>query len=139
METGVKVGDCMTTSLVTIKDTASVREAARKMKQSSVGSILLTNDAGKIYGILTADDIVQKAVAADKTGAPVKEFASSPLLSVRPDADLSEAARKMGERNVKRLVVESGGKVTGIVSVRDIVKLSPSLYTLIAEKERLNR
>jgi CBS domain-containing protein len=139
METGVKVGDCMKTSLVTIKDSASVLEAACKMKQSSVGSILLTNDAGRIYGILTAEDIVHKAVTADKIGASVKEFASSPLLSVTPDADLSEAARKMGEKNVKRLVVKSDGKITGIISERDIIKLSPSLYTLIAERERLNR
>lgn len=128
----------MTTTLVTVRESASVVEAARLMKKSRIGSLLVTDDDGKIYGILTADDIVGKAVAFEKTNEPVKAFASKPLLCVPMDADLSEAAELMGKKNVKRLIVTGpGGRISGLISDRDIVKISPSLYDLIAERERL--
>jgi len=139
METGIKVGDCMKTSLVTIREDASIVEAARKMKQSNVGSLLVEDKNKRVYGILTSDDVVHKAVSAEKTAEPVKNFASKPLVGIKIDADLRDAAKLMGERNVKRLVVfkTDGKSIAGIISQKDIVRISPSLYDLIAERERI--
>ncbi|MCK4858917.1 MAG: CBS domain-containing protein [candidate division Zixibacteria bacterium] len=136
MDTGIKVGDCMQSSLITITESASIFDAARKMKDSSVGSLLVEGTKG-VYGIVTADDIVLKAVAADKMDSSVKKIASKPLISVAVDADLAEAAKMLGERDVKRLVVQSRQKIVGIISQKDIVRISPSLYDLIAEREHL--
>lgn len=139
METGIKVGDCMKTSLVTIGEDASIIEAARKMKQSDVGSLLVEDKNKRVYGILTSDDVVHKAVSAEKTAEPVKNFASKPLVGIKVDADLRDAAKLMGEKNVKRLVVfkTDGKSIAGIISQKDIVRISPSLYDLIAERERI--
>ncbi|OIO27692.1 histidine kinase [Candidatus Micrarchaeota archaeon CG_4_10_14_0_2_um_filter_60_11] len=140
METGIKVGDCMKTVLVTVGEDSSLKDAASRMKQSKVGSLLVTNKAGKIYAIITAEDIVTKAVASERLSEPVKAFASKPLVGIKVDADLRDAAKLMGEKNIKRLVVHKGdGSIAGILSERDIVRISPSLYDLIAEREKLNR
>ncbi|MGC9114126.1 MAG: cyclic nucleotide-binding/CBS domain-containing protein [Candidatus Micrarchaeia archaeon] len=123
----------MKTSLVTIRDDAPAYEAASLMRDNNVGSVLVTNASNKIYGIVSERDLVVKVLAANKCGAVVKEVASKPVLTIAADADLSEAARMMGEKNVKRLAVARNGEVIGIISQKDIIRISPSLYDLIAE------
>jgi len=139
METGIKVGDCMKTSLVTIDENASVYEAAELMTRKSVGSLLVKRTKGKIYALVTDADLVRKCVAKRKMGLKVKDVASKPLVTIPPTADLSEAARVMGLKRIKRLVVVKDGRVSGIISETDIVQISPSLYDLIVERDRATR
>jgi len=139
METGVKAGDCMRRSLVTISDDASMYEAAKVMTDARVGGLLVTDAKKKIYAMMTDDDIVRKAVATKKMDLKVKDIASKPLIGVAASADINEAAKLMGQKNIKRLAVFDAGKIVGIMSERDIVRISPSLYDLIAEKEHLEQ
>ena len=136
MDTGIKVGDCMKTALITIDEHASVFDAAKIMSDRKVGS-LLVEKKGKIFAIVTDSDLVKKVLATRKTGAKVGEIATKPLMGIAPEEDLSEAARLMGLKKVRRLVVTKGGKVVGIISSTDITRISPSLYDLIAQKEAL--
>lgn len=128
----------MKTILITIGDGTSVTEAAKKMAERKIGSLLVTNAKNKIYGIVTDTDIVRRAVAQNRIDASVKDIMTSPLIGVSPDVDLSEAAKMMGAKHIKRIVVMKGNReVVGILSSRDIAELSPSLYELVAEKEHL--
>lgn len=136
MDTGIRVGDCIKSRLVTIDAGASVFEAARSMSAGKVGSLLVVKN-GRISGIVTKTDLVRKCLALKKLNGPIERVASKPLLRVQADADLAEAARKMGSKDVKRLVVVKGGKIIGLISASDIVRISPSLYDLIAEKAAL--
>ncbi len=135
METGIKVGDIMKTSLITIADTSTVQQAAKIMKSHRVGSLLVNDKNRKIYAILTDRDLVEKAIAKGlKSNGTIAKLVSKPLVGIEPDADISEAAKLMGNEDLRRLVVLKEGKVVGILSEKDIVKISPSLYDLIAEK-----
>ncbi|MFH0971218.1 MAG: CBS domain-containing protein [Candidatus Micrarchaeota archaeon] len=135
METGIKVGDIMKTSLITIPDTATVEEAAKIMTSKRIGSVLVFDKSKQIYGILTDRDLVEKAIAKGlKNSMTISKFVSKPLIGIEPDSDISEAAKLMGNEDLRRLVVFKSGKVVGILSEKDIVKISPSLYDLIAEK-----
>lgn len=128
----------MKTTLVTIKDDATVFDAAKKMKENKVGSLIVLNSKNnKPYGIVTNDDIVWRCVAKKRMDCRVKDIASKPLLGTNPDADLRDAAKLMGSENVKRLVVFNGNEVVGIISSKDIIAISPSLYDLIAEKSKV--
>lgn len=138
MDTGIKVGDCMKTALVTIDENASVFEAAKKMAENHIGS-LLVESKGKIHGIVTDSDLVRKCLAKRKTDAKVSEVSSSPLLVLSPEADLSEAARLMGQKNVRRLAVSKNGNIVGLISSSDIIRISPSLYDLIAQKRAIEQ
>jgi len=138
MDTGIKVGDCMKGLLVTISYDDTVEKAAKLMKKHDLGSVLVA-DGRKIEAIVTEGDIVRKAVAAGKLDIPLRKVASKPLLSIRADRDLVEAAKALARNDIRRLaVVDSAGKVVGMISERDILKISPALYDLIAEREHLS-
>lgn len=136
METGIKVGDVMTSSLVTISENASIHDAAKKMKEKGISSLLVTqNGSGKIYGIVTSKDMVYKVLAKGKNGdTKVKDVHSAPLVGVEPEADISDAARLMGKEDLRRVVVFKNAKIVGILSAKDLIRISPSLYDLIAER-----
>jgi len=124
----------MKTSLVTVGEDVLVSDAAALMRDKKVGSLLVKDASNKIYGIVSERDLVVKALAAKKFEAKIKEVASKPLVSISAEADLSDAARLMGDNDVKRLVVTSDKKIVGILSQKDVIRISPSLYDLIAEK-----
>lgn len=136
METGIRVSDVMARSLVTIQENASIFDAAKVMRRRKVGSLLVKDAKGKIFGIMTERDLAWKALAIGNTRLKVKGIASKPLVSIPEGSDLSEAARLMGKRGLKRLVVKRDGAIVGLVSDKDIVNISPMLYDLIAEQER---
>lgn len=136
MDTGIKVGDCMKTALVTIGENASVYEAARKMADNKVGSLLVEKN-GKVYGIVTDSDLVTKCLANKNVVCRMGDVASKPLVGINAEADLSAAARMMGQKKIRRLVVLKGGRAVGIISSTDIIRISPSLYDLIAQKQVL--
>lgn len=136
METGVKVGDCMQRALATIGGDASVSVAAKAMKAKKVGSLLVVDAKKNPFAIITERDLVWKALAKGKTGTKVRLVASRPLIGIAPGADISDAAKKMRDKDVKRLVVADEGKVIGIISEKDMVRISPSLFDLIYEEEK---
>ena len=127
----------MKTSLVTVSEGASLSDAAALMRDKKVGSLLVKDASNKIYGLVSERDFVVKALAGKKFDAKVKDLASKPLISVSAEADLSEAARLMGDNDVKRLVVTTDKKIVGILSQKDVIRISPSLYDLIAEKSNV--
>lgn len=132
METGIKVGDCMKTNLVTVSESASVMQAAGVMKEKDVNSLLVVDAMGEKSGLVTSGDLVRRSLATGKVDATVGAIASKPYVTISPDADISEAAGLMGKKGVKRLVVKKGNDVVGIISQVDIIRITPSLYELIA-------
>ena len=136
MQTGVRVGDCMQRSLALINADASLFDAAKAMKAKKVGSLLVVDRKKNPFAIITERDVVWKALARGKTKVKVKDIASKPLVTIPPEADILEAARVMSDEDVKRLVVAKEGKVVGLISEKDMVRISTSLFDLISEEEK---
>lgn len=132
METGIKVGDCMEAVLVTIQDSATIVEAAAKMSSAKVSSLMITDARGQVSGIVTETDLVRKALATGNVAQPVGKIASTSLVKIDAGADVAEAAKLMGQRKIKKLLVTEDGKISGIISQSDIIRITPSLYELIA-------
>lgn len=112
------VKDLMKPEIVTANHKVSVREAAKIMLDKSVSSIVITDDDGRIAGILTETEIVRKVVAsglsANDTNAGT---AMNPdVHMVNGDASIFEARHKMASLGVKHFVVETGGKPVGLIS-----------------------
>ncbi|NYI04135.1 CBS domain-containing protein [Allostreptomyces psammosilenae] len=115
------VSDVMTANPETIEVTEPVAEAARKMRSSDAGAIVVL-DHGQVAGIVTDRDITLRVVAEDRGGdTPVREACSSTeLTTVRPDTDLDEAVRLMRGKAVRRLPVVQNNQPVGIVSLGDL-------------------
>jgi CBS domain-containing protein len=118
------VRDLMTTDVVAVAPTTSIRDAARMMFRYRVSGLPVVDPEGHVLGIITEGDfLAMELKRADGGDTPefVNEVMSHSVLSVSPDLEVMEAARFMYEHDVKRIVVVEDGTMTGIISRFDIV------------------
>jgi CBS domain-containing protein len=115
-----RVRDVMTPGPIGVDYGQSVGETARAMRDWGIGAVLVVRD-GSLYGLVTAHDLVVRAIAeALGPDEPVGPLCSANLIGVDADADIGVAARLMREHAVRRLPVLKDGQVTGIVSRGDL-------------------
>ena len=138
-EAVLKVRDVMTANLVAVKAGASVIEAARLMTVRDISSILVKED-NEVVGIMTDRDIVDRIVSQGRDPRTVKvsEVMSSPLLSISAEASVEEAAEKMRNNRIRRLVVEETHQKIGLIAESDMVRIAPELHFLIRERSKLD-
>ena len=112
----------MTSKLKTIQYDATIQEAARRMRDERVGSLLVERD-GKIVAIVTETDIVRKASArgADLGKEKIDVIMSSPVASIDIQRNPQDAHDMMGDLGVRHLAVTDTGAIVGLLSVRDLL------------------
>lgn len=110
-------------TIVSIDSKAKAREAAKLMVEKRIGSLIANRD-GLPFGIVTEMDLVDKIVAgaSDPSKVTVAEMMTAPLVTIDASAPLIDAARRMVEKRVKRLIVTEHDKIIGIVSQTDLVQ-----------------
>ncbi|MHC1637129.1 MAG: CBS domain-containing protein [Candidatus Nezhaarchaeales archaeon] len=112
----------MTKSVVTVKPDISVTEAAKIMCLKRIGSVLLDQGEGP-YAIFTERDLVTKVVARGfPFDAPLEAYASKPLITIKSEATIHEAALTMALKSIRRLPVVENDKIVGIITARDLVE-----------------
>ncbi len=119
-----KVKDLMIPDVKTIDRRVSAYEAAKYMKESNVGSLIIT-DGDVPIGIVTMRDILYKVISLGSLGKDISlsNIMSTPLLMVDADEDVSKAAALMRRWNVWRLAVRNGnGQLIGLISGTDIFR-----------------
>lgn len=108
--------------VITLAADVPCREAARLMVDLKIGSIGIRVD-GRLTSLITERDLVAAVVAKGGDGSlPVGEAART-LPRVTLDATESECAELMRDQTTRHLLVEEGGEVVGLVSMRDIIQL----------------
>ncbi len=129
--------EIMTRDPVTAPPDLAVDRAAAIMRDRGVGSLLVVED-GTAIGILTERDIVTKVAAPNRSPASmcVRDVMTTPVISVHPHEDVEEAARKMSARRIRRLPVVEDGKLVGVVTENDILRLLPDLVEITREWAR---
>jgi|SRR5208282_167455 signal-transduction protein with cAMP-binding, CBS, and nucleotidyltransferase domain len=113
----------ITRTIVSIDSKSKVKDAARMMVDRGIGSLIANRD-GLPFGILTERDLTEKIVArsADPSKVTVAEIMTAPLTTIDASASIIDAARRMVEKRIKRLVVTDQEKIIGIVSQTDLVQ-----------------
>ncbi len=103
------------------RDTA-ITAAAEQLRDHNIGSLFITK-GGEIIGILTDTDIVRRCVAGrlDPAKATVEQVMSAPVLMIDENKTLLDANDLMAQSHVRHLGVSCGGKLVGMLSVRDLV------------------
>lgn len=115
-----QIRDVMSSDPVVLPASGSLEDAARAMKQRDIGDVLVSDDDGKLCGILTDRDIVVRGLADGRIGATLGDICSPEPVSVAPDAPIGDAVRLMGERAIRRLPVTDDGRPVGMVSLGDL-------------------
>jgi CBS domain-containing protein len=124
----VSVKEAMSPKVLTVGPETTVARAAKLMAQRSVGSVVVVKSK-KPLGILTERDLLMKVLSADlkPSKISVKSIMSSPIITVPPDTEITEALRIMAKNKIRRLPVVVQGKLVGIVTTSDIMAISPEL------------
>jgi CBS domain-containing protein len=104
---------------LTLDQTAA--EAARLMRASDVGDVLVT-ESGELCGIVTDRDLVVRCIAdgRDPETTTLDQVCSKVLITLSPDSGLAEAIATMRAKAVRRLPVVDGKTPIGIVSIGDL-------------------
>jgi CBS domain-containing protein len=119
----MKVREFMTAQVVSAAPTDTVEDVARMMSEIDSGAIPVIED-GVAVGMITDRDIVIRVVAERKDGlTPVADVMTSGAESCLEEDDITEAAKRMAELQMRRLVVfNSEGTLSGIISLGDIAQ-----------------
>lgn len=131
----MKVKDIMAARVVTCKPNDSVHEAARKMRDEDIGSIVIV-EGEKPVGIATREDITNKIAAKDlqPSKVQIKQIMNTPLIFCSPDDDIEDVAKTMTKYGYERLPVKRLNKLVGFVSVTDILRVAPGLFEIFKER-----
>ncbi|TDC61132.1 CBS domain-containing protein [Micromonospora sp. KC207] len=127
--TGYRVSDVMTRQVVYLPAETTLDEAARVMKESDIGDVVVT-DGASLAGMLTDRDIVVRAVAerSDPAATTIGSIVTREVVMIEQHSTAGEAAALMRERGIRRILVcDSERKLVGIVSLGDLaMQLDPN-------------
>jgi CBS domain-containing protein len=151
----------MSTDVITVSPQTTLKDAAAEMLDTGVSGLPVT-DQGRLVGIITEADFVERQAAADPpparyrplsvifgrrrgrldTATTVGQVMSTDLVTVAPEMRVSRAARFMVEGGVKRLpVVDGAGILVGVISRADVMRVFARSDAEIAHEidELMNR
>jgi len=115
------IRDLMTRRVVKLPGNATIVDAARSLRDSDVGSIVVEED-GKLRGLVTDRDIAIRAVAEERDPRTTRlsEICSKDLVTLSADDETDRAVEIMRKRSVRRIPIVDHGKVVGILSLGDL-------------------
>jgi CBS domain-containing protein len=119
----MKVQDGMSNLVLTVGPGHTLREAARQMAERNVGAAVVMDPDSAGPGIITERDILQSVAAGqDMDSELVGDHLTDDAILASPEWSLERAAEAMLEGGFRHLLVMDGGDLTGVLSMRDIVR-----------------
>ena len=125
-------------NVVTTGSTTTLSEAAKILNEKRIGAIVIVGADGRISGIFTERDVVN-AVAKHGIDSLDKQVASLMTAKVhrcREDTTVDELMELMTQKRFRHVPVEEKGKLTGIISIGDVVKSRIREIELEAEQNK---
>jgi len=115
--------DVLNRDVITIGPTASVSEAAYLMMREEIGSLVVVDDERFPLGIITDRDLVISVIAGGKNSEEVivEEVMTKDLVYIDESANIMDILSTLSEYSIRRMPVTKDGKLTGIVSVDDLI------------------
>jgi CBS domain-containing protein len=114
------IGEIMTQKLETIDASNTAQDAAKKMADKNVSSLVVIDRADKPIGIVTERDLVRQVCVNDASSSNIliHHIMSSPLVTIDANSSVEEAADIMIQNKVRHLLVvsENGNRALGIIT-----------------------
>lgn len=115
--TDLRASEIMTTKVMTLTADTMVENAARTMFENSISGMPVVDAEGRLVGVVSEFDIIAKH------GEKVGDIMTTDVVTVGEDTDPETIARMLTEQRIRRIPVVSQGKVIGIISRSDLVRL----------------
>lgn len=128
MNDDVRIRDVMTHEYVGVSESDAVRDVVQLMRDERVGSVVVLRGQ-EPAGILTEWDVLGLvADGKDPNETLVSAVMTAPVLSMEATRSLSDAAARMSNENIRRMVaIDESGEIAGVLTERDIISASASL------------
>lgn len=117
------VGAHMTRNLLTIEPDARLGEAAKRMVERGVGAVLIL-EGERLIGILTERDVLRAVASGWNETASVADWMTRHPETIEPSDSTDHAAALMIHGGFRHLPVVEEGRVVGIVSIRDVMRVA---------------
>jgi CBS domain-containing protein len=116
-----RIEEIMTRDPRTVDASDTIADAARVMRDSDIGDVVVV-ESGQVSGIVTDRDIAVRGVAEgrDPGSTAVSDVCTTGVETIEPDASVDDAVRLMREHDIRRLPVTKNGRPVGIVSLGDL-------------------
>lgn len=117
-----EIADYMSSPVLSVDSSATVREAAKMMDENHLGSLLVKGN-GVYEGIVTETDLTRRVIGKglDPETTEITAVMSQPILSLDCHRPVTEANSFMAQKKVRHLAITDKGEIVGILSVRDLV------------------
>lgn len=132
LRTKLNVSDAMNKKILTVDIDSNVYEIA-KLMASKHKDYLIVNKKSQVKGIVTESDIIRKVVSKniEPKETKVEEIMSKNLIVTTPSTNISDAAKLMLRNHIRKLPVIDESELIGVISVTDIVSVSPELINIL--------
>jgi signal-transduction protein with cAMP-binding, CBS, and nucleotidyltransferase domain len=139
LKTKMLVKDVMNSPVIAVDENETTNNIAITMDEERLGAVIINGKEGKPIGIITERDLVVRVIAKNKKPdeTKAKEIMTTPLITIESEATISDAARIMSRRNIRRLGVSYKGNLEGIVSNKDLLSVMPEIMEIAQEHTRL--
>jgi CBS domain-containing protein len=137
----MRISDVLTSKsgdqVITIGPDATVRELLGLLAQHNVGAVVVSADGEGVDGIVSERDIVRRLAESDAVlDGAVSAIMTSDVQTCAPDVPVDDLRQLMTERRIRHVPVVTNGKLTGIISIGDVVK--SSIGQLEFERDQLD-
>jgi len=140
----MKIEEIMTRDVITVGPQTPIHEAARLMVDHGVSGLPVVDEQGNLVGVLSEGDLIVRQRARPRVpwwraffqegerlareyqkaaGTTAEEVMTKAVISVSPDLPIEAAALILDQRRIRRVPVVADGRVVGIVSRGDLVKV----------------
>ncbi len=125
----VLVSDIMTRQLISAKPDTTLLDCAKMLVKKKIGSLLLVENK-KFVGFISNQDIlwaIVKKSKADLSKIKASEISPRKVVTIKPEASIEEAAKKIKKFKFEKLPVIKNGEAVGIITLGDIMKFYPEV------------
>jgi CBS domain-containing protein len=117
------IGAKPSAKVVTIAPDATVRDLIRLLGEHNVGALIVSSDGAGVDGIVSERDVVRHLLDSDDIlDGAVSAIMTVDVATAEPGTSLDEMRALMTERRIRHVPVLSDGRLTGIISIGDVVK-----------------
>lgn len=111
-------------NVLTIGPNVTLGEAARTLEENKIGAVVVVGMESRIVGIFTERDVVRAigTTGRDAFDEPVSAYMTANVYRCKEEATVNELMEIMSSRRFRHVPVESDGKLSGIISIGDVVK-----------------
>ncbi|RAP43900.1 CBS domain-containing protein [uncultured Methanosphaera sp.] len=138
MKDNLGIKDAMTYNVITANTDTNISDIATIMTEHNISSVVIEDQ--KVEGIVTSNNIISKVVSKNISPQDITaDMVMDKFISVNPETSLIEASSLMIKNNCKvLLVIDDNQQLKGILTLTDIVRVSPELIELFVEETNID-